>query len=91
MMILFSLFGILNVLTKNSLLTRIRCSVNDIKAIKWGESMEKRRISAKEFVRDLRNGFEDKLLMQKYRLSEIGLGRILDKLIEADLLTIDEL
>ncbi len=53
--------------------------------------MKERRIIAKEFVRDLRLGLDDGALMQKYRVSEVGLGRVLDKLIEADLLTVDEL
>jgi hypothetical protein len=53
--------------------------------------MTKARISAREFVADLRRGADDTELMKKYRLSDVGLGRVFDKLIEADLLSLDEL
>jgi hypothetical protein len=53
--------------------------------------MTKHRIAAREFVADLRKGLDDAALMKKYELSEIGLGRVFDKLIEADLLSLDEL
>jgi predicted transcriptional regulator len=53
--------------------------------------MAKRRISAKQFVEDLRMGLDDAELMTKYNVSAVGLGRILDKLIEAELISMDEL
>ena len=53
--------------------------------------MKSRRIMAKDLVRDIRKGFDDAALMHKYRLSEVGLSRVFDKLIEADLLNVDEL
>lgn len=53
--------------------------------------MKRRRIMAKDLVRDIRAGLDDGALMQKYRLTEVGLSRIFDKLIEADLLNVDEL
>jgi hypothetical protein len=53
--------------------------------------MTKRRISAKEFLADLRSGLDDAALMRKYGLSEVGLGRVFDKLINANLTSLDEL
>jgi len=53
--------------------------------------MTKRRIVAREFVEDLRRGLDDAELTTKYGLSEVGLGRVFDKLIEADLISLDEL
>ena len=45
-----------------------------------------KRISAKTFITDLRAGMDHKALMQKHQLSEKGLGRVLDRLIEAGIL-----
>jgi len=53
--------------------------------------MTKVRIKAQEFVADLRSGLDDAALMRKYGLSEVGLGRVFDKLIDADIVTLDEL
>ncbi len=53
--------------------------------------MTKRRIVAREFVEDLRHGLDDTELKQKYGLSDVGLGRVFDKLIDADLISLDEL
>jgi hypothetical protein len=53
--------------------------------------MTKHRIVARDFVADLRRGAEDDELMRKYNLTEKTLGQVFDKLIEADLITLDEL
>ena len=49
----------------------------------------KRKIKAKPFVRDLRNGLDDRELMEKYTLSESQLHKLLHKLIDAG--AIDEM
>jgi hypothetical protein len=49
----------------------------------------KRKIKAELFVRDLRNGLEDRELMEKYTLSESQLHKLLHKLIDAG--AIDEM
>ena len=49
----------------------------------------KRKIRAKPFVRDLRNGLDDRELMEKYTLSESQLHKFLHKLIDAG--AIDEM
>ena len=49
----------------------------------------KRKIKAKPFVRDLRNGMDDRELMDKYALSEDQLHKVLHKLVNAG--TIDEM
>ncbi len=49
----------------------------------------KRKIKAEPFVRDLRNGLEDRELMEKYGLSESQLHKLLHKLIDAG--AIDEM
>jgi hypothetical protein len=51
----------------------------------------KKRIIAGEFVADLRAGMDDAGLMEKYGLSDSELGKVFDKLIDADLITLDEL
>ncbi len=49
----------------------------------------KRKIKAKTFVRDLRNGMSDRELMEKYALSESQLHKLLHKLVEGG--AIDEM
>ena len=49
----------------------------------------KRKIKAKPFVRDLRNGMGDRELMEKYALSERQLHKLLHKLVDAG--AIDEM
>jgi hypothetical protein len=49
----------------------------------------KRKIKAKPFVRDLRNGMGDRELMEKYALSESQLHKLLHKLVDAG--AIDEM
>ncbi len=49
----------------------------------------KRKIKAEPFVRDLRNGLEDRELMEKYTLSESQLHNLLHKLVDAG--AIDEM
>jgi hypothetical protein len=49
----------------------------------------KRKIKAKPFVRDLRNGMGDRELMEKYTLSESQLHKVFQKLVDAG--TIDEM
>ncbi len=43
----------------------------------------KRKIKAKPFVRDLRQGMDDRGLMEKYVLSESQLHKVLHKLVDA--------
>jgi hypothetical protein len=49
----------------------------------------KRKIKAKPFVRDLRNGMGDRELMEKYALSESQLHKVFHKLVDAG--AIDEM
>ena len=49
----------------------------------------KRKIKAKPFVRDLRNGMGDRELMEKYTLSESQLHKVLHRLVDAG--AIDEM
>jgi hypothetical protein len=49
----------------------------------------KRKIKAKPFVRDLRNGMGDRELMEKYTLSETQLHKVFRKLVDAG--AIDEM
>ena len=49
----------------------------------------KRKIRAKEFVRDLRNGMGDRQFMEKYALSGDQLRSVFRKLVDAG--TIDEM
>jgi hypothetical protein len=49
----------------------------------------KRKIKAKAFVRDLRNGMDDKELMEKYSLSKNQLHKVLHRLVDAG--AIDEM
>ncbi len=49
----------------------------------------KRKIKAKPFVRDLRDGMGDRELMEKYTLSESQLHKVLHKLVDAG--AIDEM
>ncbi len=49
----------------------------------------KRKIKAKPFVGDLRNGMGDRELMEKYTLSESQLHKVFQKLVDAG--TIDEM
>ncbi len=49
----------------------------------------KRKIKAKPFVRDLRNGMGDRELMEKYTLSESQLHKVFQKLVDAG--AIDEM
>lgn len=53
--------------------------------------MTKRRIVAREFVEDLRQGLDDAELKKKYDLTDVALSRVFDKLIDADLISLDEL
>ncbi len=49
----------------------------------------KRKIRARPFVRDLRNGMDDKELMEKYSVSDSQLHKVLYKLVDAG--AIDEM
>lgn len=48
-------------------------------------------IKAKDFIRDLRSGMDDPTLMLRYELSHEGLQKVLEKLVEADFITVLEL
>jgi DNA-binding IclR family transcriptional regulator len=52
-------------------------------------SSSKRKIKAKPFIRDLRNGMSDGELMEKFALSESQLHELLHKLVDAG--AIDEM
>jgi hypothetical protein len=49
----------------------------------------KRKIKAKPFMRDLRNGMDDKELMERYAISESQLHKLFRKLVDAG--AIDEM
>jgi hypothetical protein len=49
----------------------------------------KRKIKAKPFIRDLRNGMSDRELMEKYALSESQLHKLFHKLVDSG--AIDEM
>jgi hypothetical protein len=49
--------------------------------------MEKRKISAKEILLDINSGMSTSDLMEKHRVSELGLKRALDKLSKARLIS----
>lgn len=53
--------------------------------------MAPRRIKAREFVKDIRSGMDDPTLMKKYQLTPQKLEEVLEKLIEADFITVLEL
>lgn len=53
--------------------------------------MAPRKIKAKEFVRDIRSGMDDPTLMNKYQLTPQKLEEVLEKLIQADFITVLEL
>ncbi|MBI5249658.1 MAG: PilZ domain-containing protein [Desulfomonile tiedjei] len=52
---------------------------------------EKREISAKSFVRDVRSGMSSSDLMRKYKLSQTGFRSVLRKLIKAKLVSTAEI
>lgn len=60
-------------------------------AFMWGGTMEKKRLSAKEVLKDIRAGMSDQELMDKYDLSPGGLQSLFEKLMKAGLLTQDHL
>jgi hypothetical protein len=45
--------------------------------------MSRRKISAREFIEDVRNGMTDSELMEKYRLTALGLQSAFTKLVDA--------
>jgi len=51
----------------------------------------KRQISAKEFMLDVKAGYTNNQLMEKYRLSQLGLAGTFEKLMDAKVITEDEL
>jgi len=57
----------------------------------WGDLVNrvKRKIRAKEFVQDLRNGMGDRQLVEKYALSAEQLRSVFRKLVDSG--TIDEM
>lgn len=52
---------------------------------------QKRKISANQIVKDVKNGLDDEALMEKYSLSEDNLNKVLQKLIHAGAITQEEL
>jgi hypothetical protein len=56
-----------------------------------GTRMEKRKITAREVIQDIRAGKSDQALMQKYSLSARGLQSLFDKLVRAGAVTQREL
>ncbi len=53
--------------------------------------MAPRKIKAREFVKDIRSGMDDPTLMNKYQLTPQKLEEVLEKLIQADFITVLEL
>ena len=53
--------------------------------------MEKRKITAREVLRDIRSGLSDQDLMEKYTLSAQGLQSVFHKLVNAGVITQAEL
>ena len=53
--------------------------------------MEKRTIRAKDVVRDIRSHMTDAQLIEKYHLSAKGLQRLLEKLVQHNLLSESDL
>ena len=53
--------------------------------------MEKRKITAREVLRDIRSGLSDQDLMEKYTLSAQGLQSVFHKLVNAGVITQPEL
>ena len=51
----------------------------------------KREINAKAVLRDIRNGLDDLTLMDKYKLTDRGLHSLFRKLVDAGLLTQQEI
>jgi uncharacterized protein (DUF433 family) len=49
--------------------------------------MEKRKISARELIADVRAGMDDSALMARYNLSAQGLQSAFKKLVEANVMT----
>ena len=53
--------------------------------------MSKKRINAKDLVKDIRAGLDDDDLMLKYNLTTAELERVFGKLVDADFITVVEL
>jgi hypothetical protein len=53
--------------------------------------MEKRKITAREILKDIRGGMDDALLMRKYQLSAQGLQSVFNKMVQAGVVTEEEL
>ncbi len=53
--------------------------------------MERRKISAKEAVADIRSGVDDAALMKKYGLSPNGLQSLFDKVVNTGFIDLGEM
>ncbi|MBM4328863.1 MAG: hypothetical protein FJ118_17080 [Deltaproteobacteria bacterium] len=53
--------------------------------------MQKRQISAREVLKDVRGGLDDFALMQKYKVTSKGLDSLFQKLVAAGLISQSEL
>jgi hypothetical protein len=53
--------------------------------------MSKRKIVARELVKDIRSGMDDDALMNKYQLSAQNLDQLFRKLVEVDFISVIEL
>jgi hypothetical protein len=61
-------------------------------AKRWrGPSVDRRKISAREAVSDIRSGMEDGALMKKYGLSPDGLQSLYDKLVDKGFIDLGEM
>jgi hypothetical protein len=71
----------------------ISCYTNDINAFTkdTDQMTEKREISAKTFVKDVRSGLSASDLMKKYKLSPKGFRSVLKKLIKAKIMSAAEI
>lgn len=56
-----------------------------------GDSVAKRKITAKEILADLRSGLDDPALMNKYNLSSEGLQSLFKKMLKAGVVTREDL
>jgi hypothetical protein len=62
-------------------------------ALKLGSAVEtqKKKIKARDFVKDLRGGMDDEALMTKYALNRDQFHKLLRMAVDSGLLTADEL
>ena len=75
---------------KYKVCSRIGFTIKALRA-SGGDIVEKKKISAKKAVADIRSGMSDADLMSKYLLSNAGLQSLLDKLVTAGYIDLAEI